>query len=135
VAELFRDVVNLPAAATVVAVNPAQAGGPVSTEEPAVGIFLFPVMAFVLWEFPSMIAMSLHQLICALTGQSLRERFLGIWAYRLLGLFTFWPIAMVTAGTAVGAGAAAGAARVLLVVEGLFVIFLLAFAKTSHQGE
>jgi hypothetical protein len=42
---------------------------------------------------------------------------------------------MLTAGTAVGAGAGAGAAQALLVVEGLFVVFLLVFAKTTHNGE
>ncbi|MEV6631949.1 hypothetical protein AB0M54_14475 [Actinoplanes sp. NPDC051470] len=35
------------------------------------GPLLFPVFAFILWEFPSMVLMALHKATCALTGIAL----------------------------------------------------------------
>ena len=98
------------------------------------GFFLFPVLAFVLWEFPSMVAMAVHKLVCALTGHSFEEQFLGVWAYRLFGMFTFWPLIMVTGGVAVGTGASAAFGRLVLVVEATATVVLLLWARLSRRG-
>ena len=98
------------------------------------GFFLFPVLAFVLWEFPSMVLMATHKLLCAATGQSLQGQFLGIWAYRLIGMFTFWPVILVTAGVAVGTGAGAAVGQALLLIETVATIALLVWARISANG-
>ncbi len=98
------------------------------------GIFLFPVMAFLLWEFPSMVAMSLHKLICAVTDRSFEEQFHGVWAYRILGMFAFWPTVMITGGVAVGTGAGASVGRFLLILEGLVTFLVLLRARVSKRG-
>jgi hypothetical protein len=98
------------------------------------GPFLFPVVAFFLWEFPSMVAMSLHKLFCAMTDRSLQEQFLGIWAYRILGMMVFWPAVMITGGVAAGTGVGAGFGRFLLAVEGLITVVVLLWARISERG-
>jgi len=98
------------------------------------GFFLFPVLAFVLWEFPSMVLMSAHTLLCAVTGHSFQDQFQGVWAYRVAGLLTFWPVVMVTAGTAVGTGPTATVGQVLLAAEAASTITLLVWARVSPRG-
>ncbi len=96
------------------------------------GFFLFPVIAFVLWEFPSMVAMSVHKFICARTGGSFEEQFAGVWTYRLLGLFLFWPGVLISGSLAAAAGS--GVAIAVLSVEALVTFGLLIWARTSDQG-
>jgi len=98
------------------------------------GFFLFPVLAFVLWELPSMVAMAVHKLICALTGHSFEQRFLGVWAYRLLGMLTFWPLIMVTGGVAAGTGPSAAFGRLVLIIEATATVVLLLWARLSSRG-
>lgn len=96
------------------------------------GFFLLPVMAFVLWEFPSMVAMSVHKLICARTGGSFEEQFAGVWAYRLIGLFTFWPSLFISGALAATAGTQVATAVVGF--EAVMTIGLLVWARTSDRG-
>jgi hypothetical protein len=98
------------------------------------GPFLLPVMAFVLWEFPSMIVMSVHKMICAVTGRSLAEDFLGVWAYRTIGMIFFWPVAVLSLGLAVTDGIPGVLGRILLTAEVLSVAVLLIWARASRRG-
>jgi hypothetical protein len=98
------------------------------------GPLLFPVLAFVLWELPSMVFMSLHKMACALTGRSFQEQFQGVWAYRLLGMITVWPTILVTGGLAAGDGMLGGFFRFLLGIEILGALVLMAWARTSSRG-
>ncbi|GAB2569948.1 hypothetical protein Aab01nite_06750 [Paractinoplanes abujensis] len=96
------------------------------------GPFLFPVLAFVLWEFPSMVVMSVHKFICARTGGSFEEQFAGVWPYRLIGMFTFWPFLFVTG--ALAAAVSAQVATAVIALEAVAVITLLIWARTSDSG-
>lgn len=98
------------------------------------GPLLFPVFAFILWEFPSMVLMALHKATCALTGTSFQDQYAGVWPYRLAGLFLWWPAILVTGGLAAGAGFSAGVGRFLLGVEAVSTIALLIWARVSHRG-
>jgi len=61
------------------------------------GPLLLPVLAFILWEFPSMVMQAVHKLICALTGGSFSIQMLGIWLYRLTGILIYWTTIVLTA--------------------------------------
>lgn len=98
------------------------------------GAFLVPIVAFVLWEFPSMVAMSLHKAGCALLGRSLAEDFLGIWAYRLIGVLLFWPVVLVSLGLAGAEGWVGGVGRVVVFAEVIGVAGLLVWARVSGRG-
>ncbi|MBL7257570.1 hypothetical protein [Paractinoplanes lichenicola] len=96
------------------------------------GFFLLPVLAFVLWEFPSIVAMSVHKFICARTGGSFEEQFAGVWPYRLIGMFTFWPFLFISG--ALAAAISPQAAATVVGLEAVAVITLLIWARTSDSG-
>jgi hypothetical protein len=98
------------------------------------GPLLFPVLAFVLWEFPSMVLMALHKAVCALTGGSFEAQFLGVWTYRIAGLFLYWPAVMITAGMAVGTGWSADLGQLLLTIAAVTTFSLLIWARVSGRG-
>jgi hypothetical protein len=98
------------------------------------GAYVLPFVAFVLWEFPSMIVMSLHKAACALLGRSLAEDFLGIWAYRLAGVLLFWPVTVFLVGLATAAGWPGPVGRVFLAFEAMGVAVLLVWARVSRRG-
>jgi hypothetical protein len=51
---------------------------------------------FLLWELPSMIVMTTHKIFCDLTDRHWSEPSgAGIWGYRLVGMFTVWPLVML----------------------------------------
>jgi hypothetical protein len=99
-----------------------------------VGPLLFPVMAFVLWEFPSMVMMALHKAVCAVTGGSFQAQFLGVWTYRITGLFLYWPAIMIMLGMAVGTGVVAGFGRLMLAISVVATFVLLIWARLSSRG-
>ncbi len=96
--------------------------------------YVLPFMAFILWEFPSMIAMSMHKAICALLGRSLAEDFLGIWGYRSLGALIFWPGTFIVLALAISGGFLGVIGQVLFAFEVLSVAVLLIWARLSQRG-
>jgi hypothetical protein len=40
---------------------------------------------------PSIVAIAVHKLICAISGRDFEEEMLNIWIYRLIGVFVIWP--------------------------------------------
>lgn len=50
---------------------------------------------FLLWELPSMIIMSIHKVFCVIQGRSFEDSYLGIWAYRLIGMVVVWPTVII----------------------------------------
>ncbi len=96
--------------------------------------YVLPFMAFVVWEFPSMIVMSLHKVICALLGRSLAEDFLGIWGYRAIGLLIVWPVTVIVLLLAMSGGFLGTIGQVLLAFEVLSVAVLLIWARLSKLG-
>ena len=62
------------------------------------GLFLF-----LLWELPSMIIMTIHKIFCDVTDRHWSEPSgVGIWGYRIVGMFTVWPIVFVVLGVVAG---------------------------------
>ena len=98
------------------------------------GPLVFPVLAFMLWEFPSMVLMALHKAVCALTGGSFEAQFLGVWAYRIAGMFIYWPAVMMIAGMALGTGVSAGLGQILLTIAAVTTFGLLIWARVSGRG-
>ncbi|MBU2666110.1 hypothetical protein KOI35_21580 [Actinoplanes bogorensis] len=96
------------------------------------GPFVVPVFAFLLWEFPSMVVMSLHKAFCAMRGGSFEEQFLGVWVYRLIGMFTVYPAVAIVA--ALANAISPGLLPVTLFGEALVLIGLLIWARTSSAG-
>jgi hypothetical protein len=96
--------------------------------------YVLPFMAFIVWEFPSMIFMSLHKAICALLGRSLAEDFLGIWGYRSLGMLIFWPGTVIVLLLAMSGGFLGAIGQVLVAFEVLSVAVLLIWARLSQRG-
>ena len=96
--------------------------------------FVLPFMAFVLWEFPSMIVMSLHKAVCALLGRSLADDFLGIWGYRAIGVLVFWPGTFIVLTLAISGGFLGVIGQVLVAFEVLSVAVLLIWARLSQRG-
>ncbi|MET0419087.1 MAG: hypothetical protein ABW022_23990 [Actinoplanes sp.] len=95
---------------------------------------MLPFVAFVLWEFPSMVAMSLHKAICALLGRSLADDFLGIWGYRMIGVLVLWPVTFIIALLAISGGFLGTVGQMLLAFEVLSVGVLLVWARVSQRG-
>ena len=95
---------------------------------------MLPFAAFVVWEFPSMIVMSLHKAVCALRGRSLAGDFLGIWAYRAAGMLLFWPLTVCLLGLSLSGGWAGAVGRVLLAFEVMGTAVLLVWARVSRRG-
>ena len=90
----------------------------------------FWIVSFVLWELPSLIAISVHQAICAATGRPLSLEFLGIWSYRAIGVMVVWPASVGLAIAASKDGPAGGVGVVLLtVLVGIFI-----WSRISHRG-
>lgn len=93
-------------------------------------MFFLPLFLFLLWELPAMVVMSSHKLICACTGGSFEDQFLGTWPYRMIGLFVVWPAVMaVIAFMALGQPATTLGELVLLGVAGVVI-----WARFSSKG-
>lgn len=98
------------------------------------GSLLFTVVAFVLWEFPSMIMMALHKAVCALTGKSVQAQFMGVWTYRIAGMLLCWPAIIIMAGMAADTGVVAGLGQLMLAITAVTTFVLLIWARVSSRG-
>jgi hypothetical protein len=96
--------------------------------------YVLPLMAFIVWELPSMIVMSMHKAVCALLGRSLAEDFLGVWGYRAIGILIFWPGTFIVLALAISSGFLGTIGQVLLAFEVLSVAVLLIWARLSQRG-
>jgi hypothetical protein len=94
--------------------------------------FMLPILAFVLWEFPSMVVMSVHILISTLRGGSFTDQFLGVWAYRIIGMVTVYPV--IAVGAALADAISPGLLPVALLIEAFLVIGLVIWARFTRSG-
>lgn len=81
---------------------------------------------FLLWELPAIIVMAFHKAFCAVKQRSFRSDFLGVWPYRLIGLFVVWPLAFAL-GALAGVSEVGGAVASLALTATIAVVIWARF--------